>query len=95
MKKLILAIVGLSVGIIIGMTIGSIVNAQQAVKPCPDGSYSIGTEKNGEHICKLEPTGCPYGDSIPLGADCDKHAPVEPIVEHVAPVSVEYVGGGK
>jgi len=33
---------------------------------CPAGSYSIGIEKNGEHICKLEPTGCPFGDSIPL-----------------------------
>ena len=33
---------------------------------CPDGSYNIGIEKNGEVICKLEPTGCPYGDSIPL-----------------------------
>lgn len=43
---------------------------------CPDGSYEIGTkDETGEAICKLEPTGCPYGDSIPLGADCDKHAP--------------------
>ena len=38
---------------------------------CPEGSYEIG-ERDGEAICKLEPTGCPYGDSIPLGPDCDK-----------------------
>lgn len=36
------------------------------IKECPDGSYNIGIEKNNEVICKLEPTGCPYGDSIPL-----------------------------
>ena len=41
---------------------------------CPDGSYNIGVEKiEGEIICKLEPTGCPYGDSIPL--DSPKCAP--------------------
>lgn len=44
--------------------------------PCPEGSYSIGIEKNGENICKLEPTGCPYGDSIPLDI-CDKFKPVD------------------
>lgn len=40
---------------------------------CPAGSYNIGESKNGEVICKLEPTGCPYGDSIPL--DSPKCAP--------------------
>jgi len=41
---------------------------------CPDGSYNIGeTKVDGEVICKLEPTGCPYGDSIPL--DSPKCAP--------------------
>lgn len=37
----------------------------KSVKPhatqCPPGSYSI-----DEHVCKKEPTGCPYGDSLPL-----------------------------
>lgn len=68
------------------------------INDCPAGSYNIGETKNGEPICKLEPTGCPYGDSISLGPDCDKHKPTEqqpvqhtpePIVE--API--EY--GGK
>lgn len=41
---------------------------------CPAGSYEIGIEKEtGQAICKLEPTGCPYGDSIPL--DSPKCAP--------------------
>lgn len=47
-------------------------------KTCPEGSYEIGRkEDNGDPICKLNPTGCPYGDSIPLGPECDKHKPVE------------------
>jgi hypothetical protein len=28
---------------------------------CPEGSYPI-----GDGACKLEPTGCPFGDSIPM-----------------------------
>lgn len=48
-------------------------SAQQSSDPCPAGTYNIGTID--EPICKNEPTGCPYGDSIPLGAACDKHAP--------------------
>ena len=42
---------------------------------CPVGSYEIGSKDDVQPICKLEPTGCPYGDSIPM-EDCDKHAPV-------------------
>ncbi len=42
---------------------------------CPPGSYSIGVDdKTGAAICKLEPTGCPYGDSIPMDM-CDKFKP--------------------
>lgn len=33
---------------------------------CPKGSYSIGITKDNQPLCKLEPTGCPYGDSIPV-----------------------------
>lgn len=39
--------------------------------PCPAGSYNIGTKDGINPICKLEPTGCPYGDSIPMDM-CDK-----------------------
>lgn len=42
---------------------------------CPPGSYLIGVDdKTGAAICKLEPTGCPYGDSIPMDM-CDKFKP--------------------
>ena len=39
---------------------------------CPAGTYEIGREGNYP-ICKNEPTGCPYGDSIPV--DSPKCAP--------------------
>lgn len=43
------------------------------VKECPAGSYNINTKD--EPICKLEPTGCPYGDSIPLDVCFEKFKP--------------------
>lgn len=59
---------------------------EQAETPeCPEGSYNIGVEKNGEPICKLEPTGCPYGDSIPMDT-CDKFAPENQTSQNVATV---------
>lgn len=45
---------------------------------CPAGSYPI-DHKDGAPICKAEPTGCPYGDSIPL--DSPKCAPANNSVE--------------
>jgi hypothetical protein len=64
------------------------VDEEEAYIPtkCQEGSYSIGTEKNGDEICKLNPTGCPYGDSIPLGPECDKH---KPVVESTTSTPVE------
>lgn len=44
---------------------------QPAPKTCPAGTYNIGTIN--EPVCKNEPTGCPYGDSIPV--DSPKCAP--------------------
>lgn len=35
---------------------------------CPAGQYPI-----GDGTCKAEPTGCPYGDSIPMD-ECEKYA---------------------
>lgn len=43
---------------------------------CPPGSYNIGTKDGVNPICKLEPTGCPFGDSVPL----DKCAPPPDII---------------
>lgn len=47
------------------------VKPQPAVQ-CPSGSYRIGGTDQ-QPVCKNEPTGCPYGDSIPL--DSPKCAP--------------------
>jgi hypothetical protein len=44
---------------------------QPTPKSCPAGTYNIGT--TNEPVCKNEPTGCPYGDSIPV--DSPKCAP--------------------
>lgn len=50
--------------------------------PCPAGSYQIGYDENtNELICKAEPTGCPYGDSIPV--DSPKCVPPEEIKDKV------------
>lgn len=68
--------------------------AQQQSINCPAGSYNIGT--NDDPICKQEPTGCPYGDSIPMDM-CDKfaHQPVATPTEQPkpAPVAPAQCGG--
>lgn len=33
---------------------------------CPEGTYNIGIYKTDEPLCKIIPTGCPHGDSIPM-----------------------------
>lgn len=55
------------------------VKASEAVSGCPAGQTQIGTE-NGQPICRITPTGCPYGDSIPLDM-CDKFKPEEQPVQ--------------
>lgn len=62
------------------------VNAQPG---CPTGQFQAGSA-NGVPICRIEPTGCPYGDSIPL-KDCKKFEQPKPKVQPVQP----YYGGGK
>lgn len=60
---------------------------------CPEGSYLLDYNDKGEPICKADPTGCPYGDSIPLGPECDKHAPANQ--PQAAPVKNSVQCGGK
>ncbi len=49
--------------------------AGRCADKCPNGSYPIGyDDETGAAICKKEPTGCPYGDSIPMDM-CDKFKP--------------------
>lgn len=75
-KKVIIVIAVLALSLA-ALLIPNPLEAQTPVREaqkCPEGSYDIGITKNGEPLCKLEPTGCPYGDSIPLEV-CDKFAP--------------------
>lgn len=85
-KKITLPILTLVAGLIIGgATMVTIeVMADEPTATCPAGSYEIGRkEQGGDPICKLEPTGCPYGDSIPL--DSPKCAPPENPEQAYAP----------
>lgn len=82
-------IIGLLIGLIAAQLVGTSpkpADAQQSAQECPAGSYLIGykDEKNIQPVCKLEPTGCPYGDSIPMDM-CDKFKPVEQPTEQVQP----------
>lgn len=47
--------------------------------PCPAPSFVRGFDKEtGDTVCGYV-TGCPYGDSVPLGPECDKLAPTTPV----------------
>lgn len=100
MKKYLLFMLAL-VGALIFVAImtARVGSTEQQPATCPAGSYDIGISKDGSPICKLEPTGCPYGDSIPMDM-CDKFKPdlaepIEPIdqpaIEPVKPIEC----GGK
>lgn len=69
MKKLLIILAAIAISILFFRSVSA-----TSLEPCPVGSYPIGVE-NDKYICKQEPTGCLYGDSIPLGPACDKHAP--------------------
>jgi hypothetical protein len=67
--------------IVVGYSGGYFLGIVTAATPyeCPAGSYAI-----GDGVCKNEPTGCPYGDSIPL--DSPKCAPPpEPALKETMP----------
>lgn len=79
MKQVIIAIVVFVSGFTTSVAYQSI-NAEFS---CPEGSYQI-----GEDVCKAEPTGCPYGDSIPIDSEkcvpttkeeIEAYKPIEPI----------------
>lgn len=50
--------------LIIGILSIGIIGAEP--KKCPEGTYDIGISKTDEPLCKIIPTGCHYGDSIPM-----------------------------
>ena len=80
------------------------VGAEPTPETCPAGSYEIDRKDDGSPLCRLEPTGCPYGDSIPLDSPhCappsspDAYAPYVPPAGD-APMTqaeIDYLGGGK
>jgi hypothetical protein len=47
---------------------------------CPNPTDNlVGFDKEtGVAICNAAPTGCPYGDAVPLGPECDRLAPQQP-----------------
>lgn len=58
---------------------------------CPAGTDEIGHDDSGSLICKQQPTGCPYGDNIPV--DSIKCAPDKDSVYNAnQPAMVEFVG---
>lgn len=46
----------------------------KAQSTCPAGTYDTGISKTDVPLCKIIPTGCPYGDSIPMDY-CDTVKP--------------------
>lgn len=65
-------VLALGAVLMLGVLAGSIFMptrpAQATTKSCPAGSYQIGWDKDDptQPVCKMEPTGCPFGDSVPL-----------------------------
>jgi hypothetical protein len=67
---------------------------------CPNqGDFVRGYDKETGAVICGHVTGCPYGDSIPLGAECDKHAPLvqsttieEPVTSPVDYPSEDFQG---
>ena len=81
-------------GIATAVMVESSIEATATPQTCPKGSYDIGINKDGSPLCKLEPTGCPYGDSIPMDM-CAKFEPQTlpaTTPEPIEPEPVEMVG---
>ena len=68
-----------------------VVTASAATLECPAGTYDAGG------FCKNEPTGCPYGDSVPLEkceAPKDTTVSIPSTTENdIAPVTTEEIWG--
>lgn len=93
MKKNILIVIILIVGfILISQTVGA-VSTPVGAKECPAGTFLVTYEDNDfqKPICKGEPTGCPYGDQIPVDSPkCVPPVELQPIAE-VESTTPEYV----
>lgn len=49
-------------------------------------------KETGAAVCGVV-TGCPYGDSVPLGPECDKLAPVYNEAQAIAPAPADEFAG--
>ena len=83
--------------IIIFFLVTALVSAEQ--QECPEGTFNVGHSKNGP-VCRNEPTGCPYGDSIPIdSAKCvapgEVKQPVIETVEQVQSINKPEIEAGK
>lgn len=98
MKKILIFLSALTAALLfVAIMTARVGSTEPQLATCPAGSYDIGISKDGSPICKLEPTGCQYGDSIPMDM-CDKFKPqVEPVqpVEQpvIAPIEPIECGG--
>lgn len=54
-----------AITLVLIISITTIVRADSN-QECPEGTYNIGISKTDEPLCKIIPTGCPHGDSIPM-----------------------------
>lgn len=59
----ILVAVTVGLGLLIIFAVGY---PAKALEACPPGTDNIGIDSEGNLICKNQPSGCPYGDNIPL-----------------------------
>lgn len=73
---------------------GAVYNYRETYRPitCPEGTYLIDYldgDKMQEPICKGEPTGCPYGDSIPVDSPKCVAPEEKDVVESTTPTPVK------
>lgn len=66
--------------IIVSLVFSGLFGVRAEANPCPPGSYLVDYKAPDRPICKLDPTGCPFGDSIPM-EHCSKFDPIAPTMD--------------
>ena len=72
-------IVTVIIGLIVASIAAILIEPAHANEKCPDGMYQIGWSKDDpeEITCRMIPTGCPLGDSIPMDLCNEKLKKIE------------------
>jgi len=67
--------------------------AGRCADKCPNQTDTLqGYDKEtGAAVCRSAPTGCQYGDSIPM-SECDKFAPQQAVYNNTEPTASDYAG---